>query len=88
MVVAEEGEPNFFRWRMEQYRPFIAEGRGQWWASWRKGEPVSSVGIFWQGDLLRFQWVLTAEHARGKGFASGLGHAGAEPPPGQCGDLG
>jgi predicted GNAT family acetyltransferase len=72
MVVSEEAHSHFTRWLMEQYRRLLAAGDGQWWAAWHDGEPVATAGIFWHGELLRFQQILTAEHARGTGFASGL----------------
>ncbi len=72
MIVANEDEPEFSRWRMEQYGPLVETGRGEWWAAWRSDEPAATAGIFWSSGLVRFQSVLTAEAARARGYATTL----------------
>ncbi len=46
MAVANEDRPDFSGWRMEQYRPLLASGRGEWWTNWHRGRPVASAGVF------------------------------------------
>jgi predicted GNAT family acetyltransferase len=68
------GRRAYHAWRRAEHRWLAESGRGLWWLAEADGRPVASAGIFWDaaGTLARFQDVDTVEHARNRGFASGL----------------
>lgn len=58
--------------RRDLYRAMIADGLGQWWGIWQEGRLVASCGLFFTGNMGRFQLVRTRQDWRNRGLCRQL----------------
>ncbi|HYD78823.1 MAG TPA: GNAT family N-acetyltransferase [Paucimonas sp.] len=73
----EDSYRKFLHGKEAIYRRLIADGRGDWWGAFIEDRQVAHLGLFFDGDIGRFQWVLTAREFRGKGICRALVHHAA-----------
>lgn len=64
----------FKRKQMAQYRRMVSDGHGHWWGAFRGEELVAECGLFYSGNVGRFQNVGTAPAHRRKGYCSRMVH--------------
>ncbi len=67
-----EGYRIFRERKMAGYRSMIRAGRGCWFGAFLDGRLVGDMGLFWDGDLGRFQAVSTHPDYRRRGIAGTL----------------
>lgn len=58
--------------RRRLYQAMIADGLGQWWGIWQQGKLVASCGLFFTGNMGRFQLVRTRQDWRNRGLCRQL----------------
>ena len=62
----------YLAYQQKAHRALVTRGLGDWWGAFIDGEQVGSLGLFFLGDVGRFQSVVTAEHHRNKGVCRTL----------------
>ena len=63
---------SFYRASTESYRQMIAAGLGRWFGAFLDGKLVADMGIFAEGELARYQSVVTRPGFRRRGICSTL----------------
>lgn len=63
---------SFYSAQMKNYRKMIAAGLGNWFIAKRNGEPAGSLGLFYDGEIGRFQIVSTDPKHQRNGVCSSL----------------
>lgn len=63
---------SFYRASTESYRQMIAAGLGRWFGAFLDGKLVADMGIFVEGELARYQSVVTHPDFRRRGICSTL----------------
>ena len=76
-VLCREGEDEtdyraFYRAKTDAYRRMIAAGLGRWFGAFLNGKLVADMGIFAEGELARYQSVVTHPAFRRRGVCSTL----------------
>ena len=68
----DAGYRKFFKTRAKSYRQMIAAGLGRWFGAFLDGKLVADMGIFGEGELARYQSVVTHPDFRRRGVCSTL----------------
>ena len=63
---------SFYEASTESYRKMIAAGLGRWFGAFSDGKLVADMGIFADGELARYQSVVTHPDFRRRGICSTL----------------
>ncbi|WP_211444968.1 GNAT family N-acetyltransferase [Collimonas humicola] len=56
------------------YQSLIRHDQGNWWGAYIDGEQVANLGLFFDGEIGRFQSVLTDPSFRNQGICKALVH--------------
>ena len=57
---------------MESFRRFVESGNAQRYGAFLNGEMIAELGVFWEGNVARFNNVATHSDHRRKGACSSL----------------
>jgi ribosomal protein S18 acetylase RimI-like enzyme len=71
-IFSEDGYRKFRQGQAARYRKMAAAGLGTWFGVFVGKRLVGDLGIFWAGDLARYQSVCTHPDFRRKGIAGSL----------------
>ncbi|UCE00219.1 MAG: GNAT family N-acetyltransferase [Chloroflexota bacterium] len=71
-IFSEAGYRVFRQRQMQRYREMVSAGRGVWFGAFIGQQLVADLGIFWEGELARYQSVQTHPNFRRRGIASAL----------------
>lgn len=78
LELAETSDPasdvsrRYIDYQRSAYRRLIERQWGNWWGAFIDGELVGSLGLFFFGNIGRFQSIVTREDHRGKGICRTL----------------
>lgn len=62
----------YLRFLQSTYIELIKQGRGAWWGAFDGARQVANLGLFFDGDIGRFQSVYTQEQYRNQGLCRAL----------------
>lgn len=67
-----KGYESFKREQMKNYRQMHEKGLGHWWGVWENNTLVADLGLFFEGDVGRYQSVGTHPEFRRQGLCQSL----------------